>query len=364
MFKSLINPVSTGKKLFLIFFIALMIFSCSKDDRRYKNYKTSNIHKPKAWGQLQTVYVFADNDIWNKAKTVLEKSLAKVYFTTEDEKYFEVKRAEYKNIEQFYKYNNLIFLADLKSDGEVSDHVKSIMQQSTLDNVKTNGAGIYPTNNLWANDQIVSFIIADSPQNLTNIIQLQNAKIFEIFKSKLYARIKERVYRRDLYTAKAFSQLPWTMDITKNYILYKEGKGFTSFMNRIITKPDKYVSVYYEYMPQNNVDEDWMRKMRAKIGLDYYEGDAIDSMFVNTQKDKIAGYDCYKMYGRWQNTNYYIGGAFQCYAFYDEKNKIAYLIDNSVYYPDGYKLLSLIELEVMSNTFKIKNNIQTKGETK
>ena len=350
------------KKLFLIFFVVLMIFSCGKDNKRYKNYKTSDIHKPRAWGQLQKVYVFADDDIWKKAKVILEKSLTRSYFTTEDEKYFEVERAKYDDIEQFYKYNNLIFLANLKSHDNVSEHVKSIMQQTTLDNVKKSGAGIYPTNNLWANDQIVSFIIADTPKNLINIIQLQSDEIFNIFKRKLYARIKERIYRRDLYSAKAFSKLPWTMDINKNYILYKEGKGFTSFINRIITKPDKYVSVYYESMPQDNVDKNWMKKIRAKIGSDYFEGDVIDSLFVDSRKDKIAGYSCYKMYGRWQNAKYYIGGAFQSYAFYDKKNKIAYLIDNSVYYPAGYKLLSLIELEILSNTFKVKN--RTKGENK
>ena len=341
------------KKLFLLFFIVFFLFACGKS-KPYKNYKTTDIHKPKAWGHLQIVYVFADDDIWNKTKGIIEKSLSQNYFTTENESYFEIKRAKFENLEQFYKYNNLIFLSNLKSNADVSNHVKSIMSQSTLENVQKNGAGIYPANNLWANDQIVSFIIGDGKKSLLNITYLQRDKIIEVFKNKLYARIKERVYRRELYSQKSFSKLPWKMDITKNYILYKEGKGFTSFLSRIITKPDKYVSVYYESMLQNKVDKNWMKKIREKIGNDYYEGDMIDSLFINTQKDEIAGYKCYKMYGRWQNAQYFVGGAFQCYAFYDEKTKTAYLIDNSVYYPDGKKLLSLIELEVISNTFKVK----------
>ena len=91
------------------------------------------------------------------------------------------------------------------------------------------------------------------------------------------------------------------------------------------------------------------------IGEKYYEGDKIDTVSLTIFNNyKISKYRCIKISGRWQNKNYFIGGAFQAFGIYDKETQTAYLIDNSVYFPDGKKLLSLIELEVISDTFIIK----------
>ena len=98
-----------------------------------------------------------------------------------------------------------------------------------------------------------------------------------------------------------------------------------------------------------------MLKTRDKIGKSFYEGDKIDDLSLTIRrKYKIGNYKCIKINGRWQNEKYYIGGAFQSFGIYDDKTGTAYLIDNSVYYPQGKKLLSLVELEVISSTFQVK----------
>ena len=75
---------------------------------------------------------------------------------------------------------------------------------------------------------------------------------------------------------------------------------------------------------------------------------------MRTEKAKIAGHNGWKISGMWINKKYTVGGAYQTFAFYDERTKRAYLIDNSVYFPEGYKLDALIELEVISNTLRLK----------
>jgi len=57
-----------------------------------------------------------------------------------------------------------------------------------------------------------------------------------------------------------------------------------------------------------------------------------------------------------------VGGAFQSFAFFDENSERAYLIDNSVYYPEGSKLEALIELEIISSSIVIKDNQLAEGD--
>ncbi len=342
------------KKIFLLLIVFVLAVSCAPK-KHYKNYKTTDIKKPWSWGKLQTIYVFADDDIWKIIKKPLKKVLEVEYYTTENEKYFEIKRASFTDLKEFYKYNNLIFLADINSKNDVSEYVKSVMKKELIDEVSKKKKAIYAVNNLWARDQVVAFVLGADKKNLFKEILGKRYKLFGIFKDKLYARIKEKVYKRELYPEKSFEKLPWRMDITKNYVLYKEDSNFTSFLNRIITKPDKYVSVYFEKMPKEQFGKSWILKTRDKIGEKYYEGDKIDSLSLSIfGKYKISKYKCIKISGRWQNKKYFVGGAFQCFGLYDDKSQTAYLIDNSVYYPDGKKLLSLIELEVISDTFIIK----------
>ena len=78
-----------------------------------------------SWGHRQTIYVFADDNIWKYAEKSLRETLERFQFTTENEPYFELKRAT--NIEQFYKFNNLLFLGDMQSDGEISTYIRDMI---------------------------------------------------------------------------------------------------------------------------------------------------------------------------------------------------------------------------------------------
>ncbi|MCK5345363.1 MAG: DUF4837 family protein, partial [Candidatus Heimdallarchaeota archaeon] len=97
---------------------------------------------------------------------------------------------------------------------------------------------------------------------------------------------------------------------------------------------------------------------RKNISWKYYDEDEFFDKDIRIQPYEIGSYQGWKFSGRWQNKKYAVGGAFQSFAFYDEAAKKAYLVDNSIYFPEGYKLAGLIETEVISQTIKIKNELE------
>ena len=343
-----------------ILVLAIIIFGCgNNDERRHQSVsQTTDLRKPLAWGHEQTIYVFADDRVWQYAEQYLQESIERYYFTTENETFFDLKRADIKAIQQFYRFKNLVFLAHLDTDSEVSNYVKDRLTENVLQSVKDNGVGMFSRHNLWANDQLVLFLLGDTEANLLRFNILQANEVFEQFRTKLFSRIENRIYGFDIHSASLFRNLPWDMKIPNYYVIYKrdDSDNFISFLARRRGQPDRYLSVYFEEMAEDRVDLDWISSTRARLAWQYYDEDEFRSEDTRSELTAFNGIPVYKFSGRWQNRKYAVGGAFQSFAFYDINGNRAYLIDNSVFYPEGYKLPALIELEVIGRSINLKIN--------
>jgi len=339
----------------VLILISILLISCSKETGNSSKQK-ADIHKPMSWGHKQDIYVFADDNVWKYGEQYIRNTLERFYFTTENEPYFLVKRAPMDEMEQFYKFNNLLFLADLNSGEPVADYVEKIMGKQIDKEIAENTVGVYPQDNVWARDQFVLFLLADNEKNLLELnIEMAN-KTFELFRDILYGRIETQLYKTKTYSASTFDNYSWILDLPKSYVVYKQddANNFISFISRLRNKPDKYISVYSQRMENNKIDESWLKKTRSELAWKYFDEDEFFDKDIRFRRYEHNGLEGWKISGRWRNEKYAVGGAFQSFAFYDEAGKTAYLIDNSIYYPEGYKLAGLIEMEVISKTFAVK----------
>lgn len=342
-----------------IFIIFITLISCSNENSGTEGInreKKIDIKKPMSWGHQQIVYVFADDNVWKYAETYLRNTLERYYFTTENELYFDIKRAPLNRMEQFYKFNNLIFLADMQSNEPVSTYIKSIMGDSVEADITADGVGMYPQENVWARDQFVLFLLGRDERSLLELnIEMAN-ETFRLFKQKLEERIAYQVFRQKIHDKSLFAEFPWELELPRNYQTYKEDKinQFISFLARLRNKPDRYIAVYWESMTENRIDDNWLKEKRAELFWKYYDEDEFQKRDIRIQSYNLGSQEGWKLSGRWQNKKYAVGGTFQSFAFWDAASKTAYLIDNSIYFPEGYKLAALIETEVISKTIRIK----------
>ncbi len=358
--------------LLLIIIFGLSLFSCSKQEKKSglvsksktrDDVNTYDPHKPMSWGQDQVIYVFADPEIWKEAEFYVRYSLERAFYTVENEKLYEVRLGDVKALDQFYKYKNLLFLCDLSTDQPVAQSVKKMMNSDMKNYVQKNGIGLFAKHNFWANEQFVVFMIGNSKENLLNYNKTHGNEVFYHYRQKLVQRISYKLKKNKPVSEKMFKDYPFTLKVPENYLLYKsDPKGrFISFIWRSREdqklNPDKYISVYYEKMPNKTnkvIEKDWVTKTRKRIAWDYYDQDEMLDQDVQYGLFKFINYPTWYMSGRWQNKKYYVGGSFQSMGFYDEKTQTAYLIDTSVYFPQGKKLKFLMELESIAQTFRIK----------
>ena len=314
--------------------------------------------KPLAWGHEQTIYVFADDQIWMSIEQDLRASIERYYFTTENETYFDLKRADFGDIDQFFRFKNLIFFAQLDSPHDVSKYVTERLGGQVIENVRQNRVGMYTRTNLWANDQFVVFLIGDTLETLSRYAMLQRESIFESYRNILFSRLSNKIFSSKVHPESLFRGFSWRLRIPDYYAVYRreiEG-NFISLLARRRDNPDRYISVYSEELSKFDYNLDWVIETRSRLAWDYYDEDEFARSDVRSMTVDFDNHEAIRLAGRWQNRKHAVGGAFTTFSFYEESTGSAYLIDNSVFYPQGFKLPALIELEIISRTIEILKN--------
>jgi len=307
--------------------------------------------KPISSGHQQTIYVFADTDVWRVVEPSFTSGVQRVFSTTEKETLFDIKLSEIDKIKQLRRFKNIVFICDIDSDKPVATYVKSIMTETAIENAREKKATMYMNNNLWANEQLVMFFMGESGGDLAEFLQQNQNMYFQILYNRLIARIMYQNRKTKPYEDAFFSGLPFKMSLPSNYKVYKKDlqSRFISYIWRSRTdpgrNPDKYISVYWESAGADPITREWLIDKRRRLAWVYYDEDEFsDDEVTSGVKDFKGGENWYIM-GKWQNSKYYVGGVFQTFGYYDPIKKIAYLIDTSVYFPTGDKMIYLLELE-------------------
>ena len=321
------------------------------------NVLITNSRKPRAWGHPQTIYVFADEPNWSLNHLFLSYSLERDFFTTENEQLFQLVLSDIQNFRNINRFNNIIFLCDINSNLPVSNFVKSLMSDDVINSARQRNATMFMNNNLWASDQLVLFFIGNSPESIREFLFDNNETYFQLFYDRFIARLTYNSRRLRGISESNFDELPFMVYIPETYRIYKRDleNNFISFIWRSREdqerNPDLYISFYWQFSPENPLNDDWLFEKRTELAWLHYDEDEFTQDDIIRGIKSLGNREVWFLSGRWQNQKYFVGGAFQSFAFYEETLQTVYVIDTSVYFPAGNKLRYLLELEGLAKTF-------------
>ncbi len=355
------------KRFYLLIPLILIAlgFSCGKKQAtpsaRYTAFdKMLNYAKPLAFGEDSDVYVFASAKNWQMLELLLRSSIERKVRLVYEEAYFNLIKVELKDVDKYLQYKNLLFIGDLKAKDEITQYMLSSLNPGYPQRVQQSGGDLFTARNHNSRDQIILYLLGKDKNSLSNTATLQSDNIFSLLLKRYGERQAYQAFRGKVIEAGFWKPYPFSMQIPDTYRLYSNDKAgrFLSFLYRARIPdreiPDKYISVYYEDMPADEVTADWLFNKRQELWQARFEGDTIRKENLRSEAFKFAGYQGYRISGPWENQKLVIGGAFQTMAFWHPDSKRAYLIDNSVFFPAGDKLAILLELHMISSSLRIK----------
>ncbi len=345
--------------------LLLALAGCQKESAASNYYqKYDNIIDPGkqiSYGEDYEVHIFAPGAGLAPVRQTLETSLGRVYTLVQDERYLYPKFRDTAELNDFKTYKNLIFCGTLDGRDEISQYINKTLAPNLVAAAKASGAELFVIDNLYVRDQIILFLLAKDPAALARLTEARSDQIFGYLLERYQQRLARAAYQNAVIEDKFFADRPFSLKIPVLYRLWKDEKAgrFLSFLFQP-AKPsrqtaDKYISVYFEPMPQNKVDADWVYQTRQTLGQKFMDGDQIYKDRYQSERATIAGYDGWRLTGHWINPNQGgFGGAFQTWAFWHQPTQTAYLIDNVAYFPDGEKLPILLELGMLSQSLEVK----------
>lgn len=348
-----------------LFILALFLLSAcgggSSKPQRYTAFDGIIDHsKPVALGENEDIYVFCGLENRAQLEPLLKASLEREVALVYNEKYFNLIFSDIKDIDGISRYRNLLLLGSLEGGDPVSRHIKQALSADLQNRVRQSGGDIFISKNRFTRDQLIVHLLGLDDARLRDLADSQANRLFSTFLERYTQRLAHQAYLGKVIPPSFFEPYPFSIKVPDTFRLYSNDKNnrFLSLLYRARMEnreiPDKFVSVYYEDMDSDRVDETWLTEQRQRIGKLHFEGDSLNVQTLRTERFKFAGYDGFRLSGAWINPARMAGGAFQSYGFWDPKTKKAWLVDTMVFFPAGDKLPSLMELFMIASTFKAK----------
>jgi len=316
--------------------------------------------KPVTLGEDEDIYVFCGIENRSALEPLLKASLEREVALVYQEKYFNLIFSDIKEVDGISRYKNLLFLGSLDGGDPVSRYLKDALSQDLQNRVNQSGGDLFISKNRFTRDQLIVHMVGLDEQRLRDLAQSQANRLFSAFLERYTQRLAHQAYQSKIIPASFFEPYPFSLKVPETFQLFSNDRNnrFLSFLYRARMQnreiPDKFVSVYYEEMSSDLVDETWLTDQRKRIGKTHFDGDSLNVETLRSERFKFAGYDGYRLSGAWINPGRMAGGAFQCYGFWDPKTKKAWLVDTMVFFPAGDKLPTLMELFMIASTFKTK----------
>lgn len=349
------------RKYLILLLLLPLLFSCKKKAESTRYTAFDNLiqsGKTLALGEDSDVYIFCDKEKWAGVHDLLTPAIEREIKLVYPEKYFRLNLVDIKDFQKYSTYRNLLFIGDLASEDAVSQHIRETLDKKLLDRISASGGDLFSASNFYCRDQIILYLVGSNPINLVTLSALQSQNIFQVLMKRYRQRLGFQAYQVPVIPADFFADYPFELKVPNNFRLYSNDKtgNFLSLLYRARSEsrevPDKYLSIFYQELPEAGFDFNWLKGSRAMIGEKHFEGDVFKAAELKEEKVSFAGHEALRITGSWINEKHKIGGAFQAHAFW-ERGK-AYLIDSSVYYPAGDKLPSLVELSVIGNSIRIR----------
>ncbi len=326
----------------------------------------NNSQRP-AVGNEDDIIVIADSSLYYELEAEMLHVFEKVIYTPQPENLFNLMRKNLSELNTLQNRKNIILLGTLDSQDNVSKYIKSALDTSVTNLIKGGKEFFINKNNLWAKNQLVMFLVANSVDELRQRILNGNEELLYSFRKTSNERLFAQLYKPRLENKKIEAQLldkyGWMMYVQPDVELAKSdsANGFVwlrSGRNRDI---ERWVFVkWIENASAKYLNSDSLINIRNRVTRDNYLVSE-DSVFVEVAYGNSAPIvsqanfnERYALMsqGFWKFSDRSGGGPFISYSFLDEKTGRFYMIDASIFAPKYYKKKLLQRADVILSSFR------------
>ncbi len=322
-------------------------------------------HLKPAIGKEDEIFVIADSTEWEKYYGLFSQIFEKEIITPQPEVLFYLNRVNLDEINKYKKRKNLMIVALLNSNNSVSNYVKSILDSSSLELIKSGKEFVIKKQDVWAKDQVLVILAASSFEEL-QIRALRNKdNLLYYFQKASDERVMGNLYnpqyeRKEL-EAKYLKNYGWTIYIQADFVeaVDNSNEKFVWLRRSPDTDMERWLFIHWidsadvdmlnnDFIinERNNVTKRFLKSIDDKAYVEIAKENIVHSEFNLNGKYSIF------TQGLWRMNDYSMGGPFVNYTFFDPDTKRLYMLDGSVFSPRYEKKSLIQQVDVNLRTFK------------
>lgn len=310
-------------------------------------------HLPEGIGSNHEIMVLIDEDQWPRFQSILREVFEKKVFTAQEENVFTIRRGRPEEFDFYKKWKNLILLATFDRPGPTAELMEQFLSPEAREKIARREAYLFTRQNVWARDQEVFFLAAETEGELAQRLQENSAQLFELMENALNIKITRLIYQRGRQQElerRLYQDYGWTLKLPEGYTVIRE-MSTERFVWLRRQQPQRWIFVHWEESPDVTFTPESCAQWRDWVGERYYDGDQIVQEYALSQEVEFAGRRALQIAGIWENKELLVGGPFRTYCFYDQSTGRRYMVDAAVYAAGTEKEPYLRQVDLIVQTF-------------
>ena len=323
-----------------------------------------DVKKP-AKGFEDEIYVVADSVEYEDMLSSLQSVFEREINTPQPEKLFTLKRMNVSKLDNNNRLKNIIIAAPLNSGSRTSQYIKAIVDSSVEAKLVSDSTFILYKENLWAENQIVAVIAANTMGELNSKILGNSEDLLYTFQKisdeRLFNNLYNPKYEQKNVEGQFLKDYDWVIYVQADFVvaLNKPEDNFVWLRRSPGSDMERWIFVYWiDNATPDYLVEDSIKTIRNRVTKKFYET-SDDKSYVVVAEDYFVVKEVnfngrYALFtqGLWDLNIKGMGGPFVNYFFYDENTQRIYMIDGSVYAPKYYKRNLIQQMDVTLQSFR------------
>lgn len=336
----------------LIILISTFVISCDSTNKPAKGFEDE-------------IIVVADSLEYEQIVASLQLVFEKEIFTPQPEKLFTLKRMNVSQLERNQRTKNIIIAAPLSSGSRTSQYIQAIVDSSVENKMVTDSNFVAYKYDLWAKNQIVAVIAANTMQELNQKILNNSDDLLYAFQKKsderLFSNLYNPTYEKKDIEGKFLKDYGWVIYVQADFVvaLDKPEEKFVWLRRSPGSEMERWIFIHWiDNATPDYLTQDSIKVIRDRLTKEFYQT-SDDKSYVVVAEDYFVVNEInfngrYALFtqGLWELNIKGMGGPFVNYFFYDEKTRRIYMIDGSVYAPKYYKRNLIQQMDVTLQSFR------------
>lgn len=257
---------------------------------------------------------------------------------------------------------NILLVAPIDEASNPGSLIRSMLPDSLEQRVRDDLSFAFPLQDLWAREQYLMLLTAESPERLAELIRERGVELSNRLLASELKRRELEVYDKGEQTHLSDSLMTrfgWSVRMQHDYVWTMDSTDFVQF-RRVLPENERWMWAWWAdgFEDAGQITPEWINAVRDSLLQAHMKGRRDGSHLVTeyrrpvlTSRVEHPRFLAFETLGTWDMTGDFMGGPFVNFTYYDHEAERLYMVEYGQFAPKIGKRRFVRQFRAMGRTF-------------